>query len=177
MSQAFSHERKLCPNCGHSSRVSVKVCPQCGYAFLTSTGGVLRKRCAACGHMNRLGAKTCSQCGKAFASGVSSLQSGEQKWCPNCGKRRNGSAKVCSSCGYRFKTPAADKPIIQAETQAEPIKLRKTTSAPPTPKPPDLSGEPAPYISPEELKRLRELGTQDPGLFVRLYHVLRDNKR
>ena len=177
MSQPLSHERKLCPNCGRSSRVSVKVCPQCGYAFLSSTGGVLRKRCTACGYMNRLGAKACSQCGKAFENRVASLQDNSQKWCPDCGKQRNPGAKICSNCGYRFKAPADEKPIVQSETQAEPIKVRRTISTPPTPKPPDLRGEPAPYISPEELKRLREMGTQDPGLFVRLYHVLRDNKR
>ncbi|MEP7291441.1 MAG: zinc ribbon domain-containing protein [Chloroflexota bacterium] len=181
MSETLSHERKLCPNCGHSNRASVKVCPQCGYAFLASTGGFLRKRCAACGHMNRLGAKVCSHCGHAFQGKVTALQSEGQKWCPVCGKRRGASAKVCSSCGYRFKLPVRvpavpEQPIVQSETLAEPIKLRKTTSAPPTPKVPSLSGEPAPYISPEELKRLREMGTQDPGLFVRLYHVLRDNK-
>lgn len=176
MSQPLSHERKTCPRCGHSSRASVKVCPQCGYAFLSSTGGILRKRCDACGHMNRLGAKVCSRCGKAFENSVSMLQSEGQKWCPQCGKRRNASAKVCSNCGYRFKTPAISAPVVQSETHSEPISVKKITSAPPTPKPRDLSGEPAPYISPEELKRLRDMGAQDPGLFVRLYHVLRDNK-
>lgn len=181
MSQPAAHERKTCPNCGHSNKASAKNCPQCGYAFVSRSGAtLLRKRCEHCGHMNRMGANSCTQCGTPFQSKTAVLDVQAQKWCPQCGNQRRPSAKVCSYCGYRFKAaiakPAATvKPITQADTRSEPITVRKTTTSTPTPKPPNLSGEPAPYIPPEELERLRKMGTQDPGLFMRLVHVLRDN--
>jgi ribosomal protein L40E len=230
----MSEERKLCPNCGHSNRVSAKNCTQCGFAFFnvgksaatnTLSGGetLLRKRCQQCGAINRMGAKVCAQCGKAFRG---KLVSFGQKWCPQCGAERRPNAKVCSFCGYRFKpesapivdeppvvqsndlsapistrtdlphTPApisveapkaapaartpdltsaavpTEAPIMQSNDLAEPIKKRSTTGTTPTPKPPDLSGEPAPYLTPDELSRLRRMGDQNTGLFIR-----RDKKR
>ena|GEM_PF-2163091 len=182
MSLPAAHERKTCPNCGHSNKASAKVCPQCGYRFLSASGAtILRKRCEHCGHMNRMGAKRCSQCGTPFQSKTAVLDAQAQKWCPQCGNQRRPNAKVCSYCGYRFKVPApkpaAEQPITQANTRSTPITIHNTTTSTPTPKPPDLSGEPAPYIPPEELERLRKLGRQDPGLFMRLYHVLQSNTK
>lgn len=167
-------ERKVCPHCGHPNRVPAKNCTQCGFAFfLATSGGVLRKRCHACGYMNRLGAKVCSQCGAAFGGKLLAPREQPQKWCPNCGARRRDGAKVCSFCGYRFKVPG-EPPVVQAGTLSEPIAPGGVISAP---KPPDLSGEPAPFLSEEELKRLRQVGEHRPGFFVRLYQVLRDDKR
>lgn len=133
--------------------------------------------------MNRMGANRCSQCGTPFQNKTTTLDAQAQKWCPQCGNQRRPNAKVCSYCGYRFKTVVAPpktptiKPITQADVLNEPITIHSTTTTTPTPKPPDLSGEPAPYIPPEELERLRKMGTQDPGLFMRLYHVLQDGRR
>jgi len=172
-----SDQRKRCPNCGHSNRATAKNCTQCGFAFfLASSDGILRKRCSLCGHMNRLGAKVCSQCGSAFQGHILSAPNQRQKWCPQCGAKRRDTAKVCSRCGYRFKVPPMESPVIQSDTLGEPIVSQKITTSTPEPKKHDLSGEPAPYLSKDELERLRRVGTASPGTFVRIFQILRDNQ-
>lgn len=65
---------------------------------------------------------------------------------------------------------------MQSNTLAEPVTVHNVTSAPPEPKVPDLSGEPAPYISKDELERLRRMGGERPGVFLRLFQAIRDDK-
>jgi DNA-directed RNA polymerase subunit RPC12/RpoP len=199
----IEHERKRCPKCGHSNRAEAKICTECGYAFfLENTSGVLRKRCSHCGFMNHMGAKVCSQCGSKFHSKLLTTRARahnqRQKWCPQCGAQRHEGAKVCSYCGYRFKDIKIEPPVVQSnelsqppivhsnaptEPQvvlsndlAEPVTIHNVTSAPPEPKPIDLSGEPAPYISQDELERLRRMGGERPGTFLRLFKAIRDDK-
>jgi hypothetical protein len=146
--------------------------------------------------MNRMGAKVCSQCGSKFhpklittrgrsKPGALAARAQVQKWCPQCGAERREGAKVCSFCGYYFKDAAAPKPqraeppfeapITQASAQAEPA-IQNVATTPPEPKPRDLSGEPAPYITQEELERLRRMGGERPNTFVRLFKAIRDDK-
>ena len=165
--------RKVCPNCGHENRATAKNCTQCGFAFfLASSDGMLRKRCRVCGHLNRMGARVCSQCGTAFGGKILAPRQQPQNWCPNCGARRRDGAKVCSFCGYRYKVPA-EPPVVQSNDLSAPVSPGGVISVP---KPPDLRGEPAPFLSDEELRRLRREGEHRPGFFVRLYQVLRDDK-
>ena len=200
---SMEHERKRCPKCGHSNRAAAKVCTECGFAFfLEDTSGMLRKRCSHCGFMNKMGAKVCSQCGSKFHGKLLSSKARShnltQKWCPQCGAQRREGAKVCSFCGYRFKeikieppvvqsnalaAPAiehssapTEQPVVLSNTLADPVTVHNVTSAPPEPKVPDLSGEPAPYITQEELERLRQMGGARPGVFLRLYKAIRDDK-
>ncbi|MBI1258202.1 MAG: zinc-ribbon domain-containing protein [Chloroflexi bacterium] len=200
---SIEHERKRCPKCGHSNRAAAKVCTECGYAFfLEDTSGMLRKRCSHCGFMNKMGAKVCSQCGSKFHGKLLSSKARShnltQKWCPQCGAQRREGAKVCSYCGYRFKeikieppvvqssalaapaiehSPApTEQPVVQSNTLADPVTIQNVASVPPEPKVPDLSGEPAPYITQEELERLRQMGGERPGVFLRLYKAIRDDK-
>ena len=195
MSYPLTTDRKPCPNCGHSNRVTAKNCTQCGFAFfLADTGGMLRKRCAHCGFFNRMGAKICTRCGAAFRGTVMESRSQRQKWCPQCGAPRKAGAKVCNQCGYRFKAEPVEPPLVQSNDLGVPIKVKPpeppvkvtprvtpTASEPPaqpaSPKPTDLSGEPAPYLSPEELERLRQMGTDRRDVFVRLFKSLRETKR
>jgi len=151
--------------------------------------------------MNQMGAKVCSQCGSKFHGKLLSTKARShnlaQKWCPQCGAQRHEGAKVCSYCGYRFKevkveppvvqsnalanpplvqSPAPTEPqVIQSSSLADPVTIHNVTSAPPEPKVPDLSGEPAPYIS-HELERLRQMGGERPGVFLRLFKAIRDDK-
>src|SRR6185369_10981531 len=60
-----------------------------------------------------------------------------------------------------------ESPLVQSNALAEPVKVQSVTGTTPTPKPRDLSGEPAPYISKDELERLRRMGDQNAGLFLR----------
>ncbi len=178
---SLEHERKRCPKCGHSNRAAAKICTECGYAFfLESTSGMLRKRCSHCGFMNQMGAKVCSQCGHKFHGKLLSTRARShnltQKWCPQCGAQRREGAKVCSYCGYRFKELKVEPPVVQSSTLADPVTVHNVTSAPPEPKVRDLSGEPAPYVSQDELERLRQMGGERPGVFLRLFKAIRDDK-
>lgn len=170
-------ERKKCPQCGHGNRISAKVCANCGYRFISAQIQGLRKFCTQCGTANRIRARVCMQCGKAFRSASPTVV---QKWCPQCGKPRHTTtkalAKVCSNCGYRFRTsvrtqshpeppvkPFADSPLTLPPLFDEPIPL------PPDEEPRKVdpvstvddqhsSGEPAPFISSDELNQLRGKG-------------------
>jgi DNA-directed RNA polymerase subunit RPC12/RpoP len=153
--------------------------------FLALVDGEIRKRCPRCGVYNRESAKVCTNCGREYRTLQLTSRGQRQKWCPQCGAPRHATAKVCARCGFRFKTGAAveaplqqsslttdpippqaaakpapppEAPIKQSPLIAEPIS-RRVTAAPPrrgAARPDfDLSGEPAPYISPEELDRIR----------------------
>lgn len=112
MTDAPFTDRKMCPQCGHSNRITAKVCTNCGYNFAnmmwaqsdppSGVEGVPLKRCPECGHENRVSAKVCSQCGHRFRVGSS-----RQKWCPRCGTVNRLEAKVCIHCGHRFRTDFA----------------------------------------------------------------------
>jgi hypothetical protein len=180
MDQNPDEERKACPNCGHSSRATAKICSHCGYVFFAvRENGMVRKRCAHCGHLNRMGAKVCTNCGSAF-SGIAMISRGQaQKWCPQCGAPRRPTAKVCSQCGYHFKSTPIEPPLVHPNPKAVPI-------APAQPVPPshpirhartpDIAGEPAPFLSDDELNRLRDVGNQNVDVFVRLFSALRSDK-
>jgi DNA-directed RNA polymerase subunit RPC12/RpoP len=158
------------------NRAAAKMCSQCGRPFvLTGLTGTLRKNCPSCGHQNRLGAKVCSQCGKAFLGTHSiSVIGGRQKWCPRCGTARGAGAKVCPQCGYHFRFTRLTTPIVQPKPSA--VTLPPDTSAPPPVKlPVDIGGEPAPYLSSDELDRLRGGGVYHPNVFIRL--LSRTNKK
>lgn len=166
MTEPAASNRKYCPHCGHSNRAGANVCSQCGRSFvLVKATGTLRKRCPTCGYDNRLRANVCSQCGHNFQVEKASKAPGKGvKWCPQCGKKRNPTAKVCSQCGYHFeKTGTA--PIVQMPAPAIVAKPR-----PPAPVklPPDLKGEPAPYLSNDEINHLRKGGVYHSNVFVRL---------
>lgn len=195
--------RKRCPNCGHMNRLGAKKCSQCGTAF---GGRVLPARehvqrwCPNCGARRRDGAKVCSYCGYRYktpteapvvqtsdlgepitSGGVISakvpaasaapteppvVQTGELGEPVTAGE-------TITAIPPKVSRQPVEPPVVQAETLAEPVKVRRVIT---TPKPPDLSGEPAPYLSAEDLKRLRDVGEHRPGFFVRLYQVLRDDK-
>jgi hypothetical protein len=195
--------RKRCPNCGHMNRLGAKTCSRCGTAF---GGKVLPARehpqqwCPNCGARRRDGAKVCSYCGYRFktpteapivqtgdlsepitAGGVISANLPAPSAAPTeppvvqtgeLGEPVTAGGVISANAPKVSGTPT-EPPVVQNDTLAEPVKVRRVVTAP---KPPDLSGEPAPYLSPEDLKRLREVGEHRPGFFVRLYQVLRDDK-
>jgi DNA-directed RNA polymerase subunit RPC12/RpoP len=170
MTDNVSTDRKACPHCGHMNRAGAKVCTQCGRPFvLSSRTGMLRKTCPFCGHENRLRARVCSQCGKAF-SGThpikTSIIGGRQKWCPQCGAARRPGAKVCTQCGHRFSFTRLTAPIVQPTPPA--VTLPPDSTTPAVKLPTDISGEPAPYLSSDELDRLRGGGAYHPNVFIRL---------
>jgi ribosomal protein L40E len=175
--------RKACPRCGHQNRVTAKVCVQCAHAFvLVDADGVVRKTCANCNHANRLTARVCSQCGHHFSSlrPMKRLGSG-QKWCPQCGAARKPSAKVCNQCGFRFKPHTTRPPIVG--TVEPPVTLPPTFEAR-APLPPNrpsvtdsLSGVPSPYLSSDDLNRLRASGPYSPGLMARFLFQLNKKDR
>jgi DNA-directed RNA polymerase subunit RPC12/RpoP len=132
--------------------------------------GTLRKACPACGHQNRLNAQVCSQCGKAFSDAhpiKATITGGRQKWCPQCGAARRVGAKVCTQCGYRFHFTRLTSPIEQQPPPA--VALPPDVHIPPpVVLPTDIGGEPAPYLSNDELDRLRGGGVYHPNVFIRL---------
>lgn len=162
-------ERKRCPQCGYANRMMANVCANCGYRF--SEG--LRKYCTRCGKPNRVRARVCIQCGKPFRP------AGVPKWCPQCGKRRRPGAKVCSQCGYRFRTPASEPPIAPNPepplvlppqfdlSELNPLPPHKPAAADVESRSSDLSGEPAPFISNEELNQLRGAGIYKRSVIAR----------
>ncbi len=169
-----SAPRKTCPACAHANRINAKVCTQCGHAFvLIGVDGTLRKACSACGHANRLTAQICSQCGHAFA-GVRPGKMFRKKWCPQCGAARRPGAKVCTQCGFRFKTAPAESPVNPAAKP--PIVLPPTPDVlaplPPQTSHAGLEGEPSPYVSSDELNRLRGAGPYSHSLVERMAHRL-----
>lgn len=154
-------ERKLCPTCGHSNRFTAKNCSQCGAPFyLVRVDGEMRKRCTTCGTYNRMAAKVCTQCGTPYRTIRVAARGQVQKWCPQCGAPRSLTAKVCTRCGFRFvkRSPTPEAPVTLSERFAQPVDLEgQTAPSKGTPKPDfDLSGEPAPFISSEDLKRLSQ---------------------
>ncbi|MEO8609014.1 MAG: zinc ribbon domain-containing protein [Chloroflexota bacterium] len=166
--------RKPCPACGHANKINAKVCTQCGHAFvLIGADGTIRKACSACGHANRLTAQVCSQCGHAFAG----LRPGKllrRKWCPQCGTERKLGAKVCTQCGFHFKTAPAEAPVVPA---AKPPIVLPPTPDNPAVLPPQkshagLEGEPSPFVSSDELDRLRGSGPYSPSLVERMTYRL-----
>jgi DNA-directed RNA polymerase subunit RPC12/RpoP len=168
MTEMTPADRKICPHCGHSNRSTAKVCTACGRPFvLARATSLLRKRCPECGYENRLRAKVCSNCGHAFqVERAAKSPTASAKWCPKCGTERKPGAKVCSNCGYRFesgKTPTA--PIVQ---MPQPAITPTPTPTPPVKLPPDLKGEPAPFMSNEELNKLRQAEPYHSNVFVRL---------
>jgi hypothetical protein len=60
-----------------------------------------------------------------------------------------------------------EAPLLPSNDLADPVGVRSTTGTTPTPKPPDLKGVPAPYLSKDELERLRRMSDQNAGLFLR----------
>ncbi|MBA3873902.1 MAG: zinc ribbon domain-containing protein [Anaerolineae bacterium] len=174
MTETTPTDRKICSHCGHSNRLNAKVCTDCGQPFvLVRATSLLRKRCPTCGYENRLRAKVCSNCGHEFqvekAAKVPTPTT-SAKWCPKCGTQRKPGAKVCSNCGYHFETgKTATAPIVQ---MPQPAITTKPTPTPPVKLPPDLKGEPAPFISNEQLNQLREGTTYHSNVFVRMLYQM-----
>ena len=150
---------KACPRCGHTNKLTAKNCTQCGAPFyLADVQGEMRKRCAACGHFNRLTANVCTRCGAAYAKVQIAARGHKQKWCPQCGAPRKMTAKACSRCGYRFVIRPAEAPVVQSDQLSEPKKVIA---------PPDIDGEPAPYIAPDELRKIRLGERESADTFLR----------
>ena len=172
MTEALPADRKICPNCGHANRATANVCAQCGRAFtLVRSTGLLRKRCPDCGHANRLRAKVCSQCGHTFSIPKPGRRSvTTAKWCPECGHKRNPGAKVCSNCGYHFDNRKSNTAAITQMPQ--PAVTPQPAPPQPIKLPPDLKGEPAPYISNDQLDQLRQGGAYHSNVFVRLLYQM-----
>lgn len=172
MTETTPADRKICSYCGHSNRSTAQVCTQCGRSFvLVRSTGMLRKRCPNCDHENRLRAKVCSQCGQTFS--VEKLvrrPNATAKWCPRCGHKRKPEAKVCSNCGYHFETHKANTAAI-VQTPP-PATNPKPAPQQPVKLPPDLKGEPAPFLSDDQLNRLRQDGPYHSNVFVRLLNQM-----
>ena len=150
---------KTCPQCGHTNKLTAKNCPQCGTPFfLAEVAGEMRKRCASCGHFNRMTANVCTRCGAEYAKVQIATRGHKQKWCPKCGSPRKTSAKVCPRCGYHFIAKPSEAPVVQSETHTDPKKVIE---------PPDIDGEPAPYISPDELRKIRLGERESADTFLR----------
>lgn len=175
--------RKLCPKCDHANRPTAKVCSRCGYGFVSvREDGALRKFCTHCGAENRIRARVCVQCGQLFRGVRPIIKVRGQKWCPQCGKPRRQQAKVCSNCGYRFKIIPQEAPIVPQTKPA--ITLPQQFDAPPA-LPPDrppkrpvpLEGEPAPYLTNDEINQIRGAGVYNQNLAARvLYTFIRKNR-
>jgi len=166
--------RKPCPLCGHANRPTAKVCSNCGHGFVSARAdGTLRKFCPHCGTENRIRARVCVQCGQPFRGVRPVIKMNGQKWCPQCGKARRKQAKVCTNCGYRFKivteeapvVPKTDPPIMLPPQFDAPPKLPPST--PPKRNVP-LEGEPAPYLTSDEIDRIRGGGIYNPNFAARL---------
>ena len=172
MTESTSTDRKICPHCGHSNRASANVCTECGRSFmLVRATGLLRKRCSNCGYENRLRAKVCSHCGQAFpVEKAAKRATAEAKWCPKCGTKRKPGAKVCSQCGYHFELgKPGTAPIVQ---MPQPAINPKPTPPPPVKLPPDLKGEPAPFLTNEQLNQLRQGTAYHSNVFVRMLYQM-----
>lgn len=160
---------KACPHCGHTNKLTAKNCTQCGTPFyLAEVEGEMRKRCATCGHFNRMTANVCTKCGTAYAKVQIAARGHKQKWCPQCGSPRKATAKVCTRCGYRFVAKPSVAPIDQSTTLTDP----KTVI-----EPPDLDGEPAPYISQDELRKIRLGDRETADSFLRAMQDLLRKKK
>lgn len=176
--QQSKSARKACSECGYSNRETAKFCSHCGYKFQQRRrGNPPRKRCLHCGHMNRFRANVCSNCGSMFQMLTMLSRGQSQRWCPQCGKARRPTAQVCSQCGYRFKTTPLEPPIIQSEALGDPIVDSTLISPNPVPHTPNLSGEPAPEISNEELNQLLRMNNDNGDLVVRLFRPLSSKKK
>jgi hypothetical protein len=182
--------RKRCQQCGAMNRMGAKVCVQCGKAFRGKFVSFRQKWCPQCGAERRPNAKVCSFCGYRFKpesapiiaeppvvqSSDLSAPISPRRDLPHTPAPVSAEApKVPQGVRTPDLTSAAvptESPLVQSNDLADPVGVRSTTGTTPTPKPRDLSGEPAPYISKEELERLRHMGDQNAGLFLR-----RDKKR
>lgn len=173
--------RKPCPKCGHANRPTAKVCSNCGHGFVsTREDGTLRKFCAQCGAENRIRARVCAQCGTPFRGVRPIIKVSGQKWCPQCGKPRRKQAKVCSQCGYRFRptpeeapvVPNADPPITLPEKFDTPANLPT-----PTKRPVPLEGEPAPFLTNDEINQLRKTGIYRQNFAVRVRNQITRKNR
>ncbi len=172
---------KICPKCGHRSRASAKNCAQCGTGFfIVYSKGELRKRCHECGFYNLDRAKVCTRCGTSYPAILMTSRGHVHKWCTQCGAIRRLTAKVCNRCGFHFTPPPLETPIQQSPALAEPLSQQIEAAPPPSgaARPAfDLSGEPAPYISPQEMQRLQRGGTTRTGRMMRLLRALLGEKR
>lgn len=188
--------RKRCQQCGAMNRMGAKVCAQCGSAFRGKMVALRQKWCPQCGAERRPNAKVCSFCGYRFKPESASIiteppivQSSELSASiitrgdlPHTPASINAEAPKPAPAASTpdltrtaVPTEAPAAPLVQSNDLADPIRKRSTTGTTPTPEPPkprDLSGEPAPYLTPDELTRLRRMGDQNTGLFIR-----RDKKR
>jgi DNA-directed RNA polymerase subunit RPC12/RpoP len=186
--------RKRCSHCGFMNRMGAKVCSQCGSKFhskLLTTRAKSRNRaqkwCPQCGAERHEGAKVCSFCGYHFKE-VPAPKPQPKQVEPPFEAPITQSNSLSDAAIHTFASapeakvplqpsePPFEPPITQSSTNAEPITVHNVTSAPPEPKAPDLSGEPAPYISKDELERLRRMGGERPGVFLRLFQAMRDDK-
>lgn len=167
---------KICPKCGHRSRAGAKNCAQCGTGFfIVYINGELRKRCRECNFYNRDRAKVCTHCGAPYPAILITSRGNTQKWCTQCGAPRRSTAKVCTQCGFRFTQSPLESPIQQSPALANPLSQQIQAAPPPSgaARPAyDLSGEPAPYISPQEMTRLLHKGTTRKGFMMRLLRAL-----
>jgi hypothetical protein len=185
--------RKRCQQCGAMNRMGAKVCAQCGKPFRSRLITFGQKWCPQCGAERRPNAKVCSFCGYRFKPESAPIPAEPPVVQSNdlsapIKTRKDMPYTPASIAAEAPKPPkgvrtpdltrtavpteAPEAPIMQSNDLADPIGVRSTTGTTPTPKPPDLSGEPAPYLSKEELDRLRRMGDQNTGLFIR-----RDKKR
>ncbi len=139
--------------------------------MLVRATGLLRKRCSNCGYENRLRAKVCSHCGQAFAvEKIVNRPIAAAKWCPKCGAKRKPAAKVCTQCGYHFEVVKPSvPPIVQ---MPQPAMTPKPAPPPPVKLPPDLKGEPAPFITNEQLNQLRQGTAYHSNVFVRMLYQM-----
>ncbi len=197
--------RKRCPNCGHMNRMGAKTCSRCGTAFGGKIMVVREHKqmwCPNCGARRRDGSKVCSYCGYRFKTATAPVeppvvQSGALGQPvitgsvittprptapvtepPVVQSTALGEPVAAGGVISAARPPEPGKkpvepPVVQSDELAEPVRMGSVIT---TPRPPDLSGEPAPYLSPDEVKRLRQVGEHRPGLFVRLYQVLREDK-
>jgi len=181
--------RKRCSHCGYMNRMGAKVCSQCGSKFrvklLTTRGRIqaqnhAQKWCPQCGAQRNEGAKVCSFCGyhyKDIQVQPAPVRPVVPKVEPPFEPPVMQSSTQAEPTTIQAVTPepSFEPPVMQSSV-SEPVTVHNVTSAPPEPKAPDLSGEPAPYITQEELERLRTMGGERPGVFLRLFKAIRDDK-
>src|SRR5664279_4191097 len=169
--------RKRCSICGSMNRMGAKICSHCGAAFhgnVIATPPQQQRWCPQCGARRHDNAKVCSQCGYRFKTPTVPLRESPVVQSDDLGEPI---AVHSITSAPPVPKPLTETPVVQSNDLGEPIAVHSVTSVPVTPtpqQPPDLNGEPAPYLAPEELRRLRRMGGDRPGLFVRLYQVLRE---
>lgn len=127
-----------------------------------------RKYCTHCGHRNRRAARVCTACGTPFAAPADVhavplarliANPPSRRYCPQCGAAHVARAKFCPQCGHDFRGAAVPREAPVVGNAAPAIEL-PAQPAPPTVLPPPViipskGGEPAPYLSTDELDELR----------------------